>query len=331
MKYLQALLLSIIVQTVFAQNPLPSFNESAAWSFNYGFCQVNCAPNTQQFLYLDGDTVHDGKDYKIVRQYSIETPELFDVDGTYQDCVDAGECDPFDYSKKYYRPAATILLRESNDSIYKVGDVGYTPGSSFKEKEELFYVNNLSKGDRMTTRIHPAPGVLVDSVNYKFIGGLSRKITYLDGGHQIIDGIGMFTPGGMTGYSAFVYEEINVSGVGLGPLDCFGESAIDSLTKSENGNTFRTYSTCVRGYDIVMGKSEGIPQFDFNVFASKNGSLQLSTSIQNLRVFGALGNLVYQSNTEQNNYSSVFTNEGIYILQIEKNNQIYYHKLFFKK
>lgn len=332
MKFITSVLLFLFFQTGFSQNPLPSFNETAAWSFNYGFCQ-GCNPNTQQYLYLDGDTIYNGKTYKIVRRYAIVQPEWTDVNWTFQECINANQCDPNDLDPIYYKPSLSILLRESNDSIFKVGDVSQHPEttSPIQGIEKLFYVNNLNKGDRLTTNIHPAPGILVDSVKHKSIGGLSRRVTYLENEHQIIEGIGIYSPGGMTGYSGLVYAEINVSGVYLEELECFGEITIDSLSKTDNGNTFRTYSSCVRSYENVLSSEETISAFQFNVTTLKNGSLNLSTPVQKLHVFNSVGSLVYQSNTEQNQFTSVFKNDGVYILHIEKNNQIYYHKLFFQK
>lgn len=340
MKYLPALLLSILFQSALSQNPLPSFDASAAWSFNYGTCQ-GCTPNNQQYLYLDGDTLYKGKNYKIVRRYVIVQPEWTDINWSFQDCINAGQCDPNDLDPRYYKPEVSILLRESNDSIFMVGKVSHLPEdpTSIQGDEKLFYVNNLNKGDRLITEIHPSPGILVDSVGYLSIGGISRRVTYLEidvnGGnadkHHIVEGVGMFTTGGMTGYSGFAYEVINVSGIYLGPLDCFGESAIDSLSNIENKNTFRTYSTCVRPYDIVMSSNESITAFKFNAFALKNGNLSIETSVQKLQVYNVQGKLVYQSNQTQKQFSSVFKTEGIYFLQIEKNNKLYYHKLFYKK
>ena len=329
MKLLCSILCVCFAFALKAGDPLPSFNSTSSWSFNYGFCADKCTPDHQHYLYLDGDTVYRGISYKIVRKYSVEKSVMIIGDrAEYEACVAAGACDPIDDEIIYHPPSLAMLLRESNDSIYKVLD--FTKEDDM-EVEELFYVNNLKKGDYLITVNHPSPGVLVDSTADVNIGGELRRVSFLNEGFQIIEGIGLVSEESLFTYAGLVYQQINVSGMFLGSLTCFGEEGIENYSKEENSNLISTSDLCVQPFADILSSGGALTKLPFYAYATGDGGLYVSSDYQRLMVWDVNGRKVFQSDKPDNqNLSGVFSLPGIYIIQLEREDQLYQTKVLFK-
>lgn len=205
-------------------------------------------------------------------------------------------------------------MRESNDSVFVI-----FKGLDHPIEQLLMYYS-VSKGDVYSTDFFT--GLVVDSVATKSIAGKNRKVIYIDQ-MNIIEGIGIdgswYTNSSSGLFSGIMHLSINVSGMDLGPLKCFGA---DGVINESYRSRFSISETCVPAYSDFVGGAE-VSFEHLKIFQSHKDLVieNDQTLVKDIRVYSLQGKLLYkQQSTTHTRFKNVFLGVGVYVVSVRVDN-----------